>query len=161
MDIDPSVFKIGKLRERGAFIDSRTTYTIVAKGGYDQLGSKVESLLDEFLHRTIVWSHPELLCHEGPVDRDLTGFPEVYFHFAGGAHIVLDTHSMFLQVMQDVLCMAVEPSDDEIMNVTIIGNLGLQSYNVGYAIDAGKMHVQRTDCQVFQSSCNSSLVSNE
>lgn len=151
LDIDPSVFKIGELGEGGAFVDSGTTFTIIVKGGYDPLREKVESLLDQFLQRTTFQPDPQLLCYKGQVDLDLIGFPAVAFHFAQGTDIVLDTHSMFLQMKQNVPCMAVEPSNDKMMNVTVIGNLALQFHNVGYDIDAGKMYVQRIDCQLLQS----------
>ncbi|KAK4757274.1 hypothetical protein SAY87_007401 [Trapa incisa] len=152
LDIDPSIFKLQSDGDGGVMVDSGTTYTSMVKGAYDVLRQKVQSLLDQFLNGPTKYpTFPDLLCYKGQVDRDLSGFPAVALHLAQGADIVLDTHSMFVQMEEGTLCMAVEPADKNAEELTVIGGLALQSYNVGYDIDGGKMHVQRIDCQLLQS----------
>ncbi|XP_031383551.1 aspartyl protease UND-like [Punica granatum] len=151
LNIDPSIFKSQTLGDGGVVIDTGSTYSVLAKGGYEPLREEVQSLLDPSLQRITYSQEPGLLCYKGQVDRELTGFPAVSFHLAQGADIVLDTSSMFRQMELDTFCMAIEPSNDKMSNVSIIGNLALQSYNVGYDIDGGKMYVQRINCELLQS----------
>ncbi|KAK4774460.1 hypothetical protein SAY86_009395 [Trapa natans] len=152
LDIDPSIFQVGTKGEGGVFVDSGTTAINIVRGAYNVVRQKVQSLLDHFFNGPTKYStFPDLLCYRGQVDRDLSGFPAMALHLAQGTDIVLDTHSMFIQMEKDILCMAVQPSGKSMESVTIIGNLALQSYNIGYDIDGGKMYVQRIDCQLLQS----------
>ncbi|XP_031378202.1 aspartic proteinase CDR1-like [Punica granatum] len=151
LNIDPSIFKSQTLGDGGVVIDTGSTFSVLAKGGYELLHEKVQSVLDPSLQRITYSQEPGLLCYKGQVDWELTGFPAVSFHLAQGADIVLDTSSMFRQMESDIFCMAIEPSNDEMSNLSIIGNLALQSYNVGYDIDGGKMYVQRIDCELLHS----------
>ncbi|XP_031378203.1 aspartic proteinase CDR1-like [Punica granatum] len=151
LNIDPNVFKLSSSGQGGTILDTGTTMMTMNRGGYDPLQNKVQSILNGSLQRTdfSIGGIP-MLCYNGEVDRDLSSFPAVSLHLAGGADIVLDTHSMFRQVNGVTLCMAVAPADN-VEGMTIIGAFAQQSYNVGYDIAAGKVYVQRIDCELLES----------
>lgn len=71
----------------------------------------------------------------------------VTFYFAGGAVIGLDTLNFFVQAKDDVFCMSVHPSHD----LSVIGLLAQQSYNVGYDKDKGLIYIESIDCQLLSS----------
>ncbi|OWM84295.1 hypothetical protein CDL15_Pgr027064 [Punica granatum] len=151
LNIDPNVFKLSSSGQGGTILDTGTTMMTMNRGGYDPLQNKVQSILNGSLQRTdfSIEGIP-MLCYNGEVDRDLSSFPAVSLHLAGGADIVLDTHSMFRQVNGVALCMAVAPADN-VEGMTIIGAFAQQSYNVGYDVAAGKVYVQRIDCELLES----------
>ncbi|KAF5956552.1 hypothetical protein HYC85_003777 [Camellia sinensis] len=89
-------------------------------------------------------SKSDRLCYMGEVSRDLKGFPVITFHFAGGADLVLDVDTMFVQLQYTVT-----PASEE-DNLTIIGIRAQQYYNFAYDLDAMKLYFQRIDCQLVE-----------
>ncbi|XP_056177001.1 aspartic proteinase CDR1-like [Syzygium oleosum] len=148
LQIDPLVFKRGLMGQGGVIIDSRTTFTFLKEEGYVSLQNKVESLMARKLNRV---SHPEFLCYSGSVERDLTRFPVVTLQFWRGTQLSLDTNSMFFQLAADVLCMAISKSLPDMSDLSVIGVLAQQSYNIGYDIRGGNIFFQRIDCNALQS----------
>ncbi|KAH8481851.1 hypothetical protein H0E87_029363 [Populus deltoides] len=86
----------------------------------------------------------------GRVREDLSGFPAVTFHFANGAQLVLDTQSMFLHIAPRVFCLAMgSVNGDNSKNLSVIGIMAQQNYNVGYDIGQNKLYFQRIDCELL------------
>ncbi|KAJ6863323.1 protein ASPARTIC PROTEASE IN GUARD CELL 1 [Populus alba x Populus x berolinensis] len=93
------------------------------------------------------------LCYIGSVREDLSGFPVVTFHFTNGAQLVLDTQSMFLHIAPIVFCLAIGSSvvnEDNFKNLSVIGMMAKQNYNMGYDIGQNKLYFQRIDCELLE-----------
>ncbi|KAJ7979561.1 Aspartic protease [Quillaja saponaria] len=102
--IDSSVFKRTTKFPTGVAIDTGTALTCLTTNAYVAFKDEVTKLLDPLL--TQIDDGTSRLCYKGIIDRDLIGFLVVTFQFAGGADLVLDIESMFLQ-NSDVFCMQV------------------------------------------------------
>ncbi|PKI46131.1 hypothetical protein CRG98_033464 [Punica granatum] len=65
LNIDPSIFKSQTLGDGGVVIDTGSTFSVLAKGGYELLHEKVQSVLDPSLQRITYSQEPGLLCYKG------------------------------------------------------------------------------------------------
>ncbi|KAL9445517.1 hypothetical protein AB3S75_018505 [Citrus x aurantiifolia] len=152
LDIDPNLFKKNDTwSDAGVFIDSGTTLTWLVPSAYQTLRKEVEDLFQGLLP-----SYPMdpawHLCYSGNINRDLQGFPAMAFHFAGGADLVLDAESVFYQESSSVFCLAVGPSDingDRFKDLSIIGMIAQQNYNVAYDLVSKQLYFQRIDCELL------------
>lgn len=151
LEIDRRVFERTAMADDGVVLDSGTAYTWLAQDAYKVLSEEVQSLFKEMLqqHKGM----PNQLCYIGSVREDLSGFPAVTFHFAKGAQLVLDTLSMFLHIAPRVFCLAIGSSavnGDSSRNLSVIGMMAQQNYNVGYDIGRNKLYFQRIDCELLE-----------
>ncbi|XP_038695459.1 aspartic proteinase CDR1-like [Tripterygium wilfordii] len=146
LKIDPRVFKRTPSGTGGVVIDSGSTITYLATDAYNSLSDQVKSLLDGKLERVI--KNPKILCYKGDIDRDLSGFPVVTFHFAGGVELGLDTGSMFINNGAGGFCMAVRESN--LNGLNLIGIMAQQNYNVAYDLFGKAVHFQRIDCELLE-----------
>ncbi|KAH9806364.1 hypothetical protein WN944_002980 [Citrus x changshan-huyou] len=152
LDIDPNLFKKNDTwSDAGVFIDSGTTLTWLVPSAYQTLRKEVEDLFQGLLP-----SYPMdpawHLCYSGNINRDLQGFPAMAFHFAGGADLVLDAESVFYQESSSVFCLAVGPSDingERFKDLSIIGMIAQQNYNVAYDLVSKQLYFQRIDCELL------------
>ncbi|KAM7267218.1 hypothetical protein ACFE04_009384 [Oxalis oulophora] len=151
LGIDPEVFKVKVLGKSGVVIDSGTSASWLAKEGFDVLSNEVQGLLDSNnLNR--YWHDEWTLCYQGIVRRDLKGFPTVTFHFKNGADLALDTESLFSQIWSNAFCMAIHPSSrmgDRLDNLSIIGMMAQQYYNVAYDVLGKTLSLSRIDCELL------------
>ena len=131
----------------GVIIDSGTTFTVLTRGGFDPLNAEVRSLTSGFLGGA-EGSTTSAPCYTGIINRDLAWFPMVTFHFANGVDLDLDVESMFFQESENEFCMAVLPSD--IDDVSIIGVVAQQGYNVAYDLRARTLSLQRMGCELLE-----------
>ncbi|KAL5840136.1 hypothetical protein ACOSQ3_012798 [Xanthoceras sorbifolium] len=153
LEIDPKIFKrktnIGK---DGVVIDTGSPATWLVKPGFEALREEVKALLDVWLTRSY-WFDSWTVCYEGVISRDVVGFPAVTFHFADGADLVLDRESLFLQAWPNVFCMAVFPSfadhDHHETNLSLVGMMAQQNYNVAFDVSGKKVTFQRIDCELL------------
>ncbi|KDP38743.1 hypothetical protein JCGZ_04096 [Jatropha curcas] len=148
LNIDSTAFR-SKRKGQAVIIDSGTALTWLAKNLYRALGDEVQSLLDRVL---VPFWRESFLCYKGRVDQDLTGFPVVTFHFAGGADLELDSESMFYQATPDVLCMAMRQASTYSNNFTdfsVVGLMAQQYHNMGYDLDKHELFFQRIDCELL------------
>eukprot|EP00258_Populus_trichocarpa_P029321 XP_024445340.1 protein ASPARTIC PROTEASE IN GUARD CELL 1 [Populus trichocarpa] len=122
--------------DNGVILDSGTAYTWLAQDAYNALSEEVQSLFREMLQR--YKGMPNQLCYIGSVREDLSGFPAVTFHFANGAQLVLDTQS------------SSAVNGDNSKNLSVIGMMAQQNYNVGYDIGQNKLYFQRIDCELLK-----------
>lgn len=144
LEIDPYVFKRTTEGKGGVVIDSGTTLTFLMPEGYEPVASEVKRLLDGKLERSYDPYIPNL-CYKGVINRDLTGFPVVTFHFAGGAELALDVNSLFQGNGKEEFCLALQESQE----MNIIGIMAQQNYNVGFDIAGKNVFFQRIDCQLL------------
>ncbi|KAI9122792.1 hypothetical protein K1719_005681 [Acacia pycnantha] len=151
INIAPRTFERKPDGTGGVIIDSGSTFTFLVSEGYEVLLTEIRSLLDGSFGGFRYVEEPWLLCYLGTLSRDLVGFPVVTFHFTGGADLVLDTESFFIQRKNDTFCMAVGPINvfDLRSKPSIIGLLAQQSYNVGYDLNNKDIYFQRIDCELL------------
>ncbi|KAJ4709581.1 aspartic proteinase CDR1-like [Melia azedarach] len=152
LDIDPNIFKKRtRWDEDGVFIDSGTSFTWLAPRAFQTLRRQIENLSDGLLTRHLK-SPAWLLCFSGDIREDLWGFPAMTFHFSGGVDLVLDAKTMFYQDSSSVFCLAVGPSDfigERLKDVSIIGMIAQQNYNVGYDLVENQLYFQRIECELL------------
>ncbi|XP_028751359.1 aspartyl protease UND-like [Neltuma alba] len=144
LDIDPCIFKRTPEGKGGVVIDSGTTLTFLLPEWYEPVASEVQKLLDGKLERSYDPYIPNL-CYKGVISRDLTGFPVVTFHFAGGAELALDINSLFQENGKEEFCLALQESQE----MSIIGIMAQQNYNVGFDVSGKNVFFQRIDCQLL------------
>ncbi|KAK7303923.1 hypothetical protein RJT34_14842 [Clitoria ternatea] len=151
LDIDPSMFEIKENGTGGVIIDSGCTMTYLVNDVHELLDKEVRNLLGGSFRQVQVENTPWLLCYYGTISRDLLGFPVITFHFAGEADLTMDSTSFFHQSEDNVFCMAVGPSSASGTGgeVSLLGLLAQQSYNVGYDLVNQFIYFQRIDCQLL------------
>ncbi|KAL1210583.1 Aspartyl protease UND [Cardamine amara subsp. amara] len=149
LDIEPGTFqRYGS--EGGTVIDTGCSPTILARVAYETLSEEIDILLGEVLRRVKDWEPYTNPCYEGNLKLDLYGFPVVTFHFADGAELALDVESLFVSSGSgDSFCLAM--TMDSFDDMSVIGAMAQQNYNVGYDLRAMKVYFQRTDCEVLDS----------
>ncbi|EOA17964.1 hypothetical protein CARUB_v10006379mg [Capsella rubella] len=149
LDIEPGVFKrYGS--QGGTVIDTGCSPTILAREAYETLSEEIDFFLGEVLRRVKGWDQYTNPCYEGNLKLDLYGFPVVTFHFAGGAELALDVESLFVSSESgDRFCLAMNMNAFDDMSV--IGAMAQQSYNVGYDLRTMNVYFQRTDCELLDS----------
>ncbi|WJX28207.1 hypothetical protein P8452_16956 [Trifolium repens] len=150
LDIDPSTFEIKENGTGGVIIDTGSTISYFVEDVYKLLYNEIQNLLQGSLRKVRARRYPWMLCYSGSISKDLTGFPVVTFHLAGGADLVLDSLSLFQQT-GDGFCMAVGPSSEFGFDFSLIGLLAQQSYNVGYDKPNSLIYLQRIDCELLSS----------
>jgi hypothetical protein len=149
LNISPNVFQRPPNRLGGVVIDSGTTLTYLPRAAFDPLNVEVRRLADGLL-QGLGGSSTSAPCYTGVIDRDLIGFPVVTFHFANGVDLDLDMEGLFIQTDPNKFCMAVVPSDVHV-DLTLIGVLAQQNYNIAYDLAGKTLSVQRIDCELLES----------
>ncbi|KFK29561.1 hypothetical protein AALP_AA7G150000 [Arabis alpina] len=149
LDIEPDVFKrYGS--KGGTVIDTGCSPTILAREAYDTLFEEIDFFLGEVLRRVQDWHQYTNPCYEGNLKLNLYGFPVVTFHFAGGAELALDVESLFVSSESgDSFCLAINVNTFDDMSV--IGAMAQQNYNVGYDLRKMNVYFRRTDCELLDS----------
>ncbi|XP_057547602.1 aspartic proteinase CDR1-like [Amaranthus tricolor] len=146
LDIPPDVFQVSESGGQGVIIESATTLTFLAPAAYYKL---VEELEQDIGLVSELWLDPPFeRCYKGNV-MDIQEFRGLIFHFERDVNVVMDVSNLFLQVGNEMFCLAVLPSPVE--GVSVLGSLFQQYYSVGY--DLGEMLVsfQRIECEVLES----------
>nr|POF05365.1 protein aspartic protease in guard cell 1 [Quercus suber] len=87
-------------------------------------------------------------CFSGFISRDPVGFPVVTFTFANAVDLALDVKSSFYPAKPSSFCMAVVPSTAA--DLTLIGALAQQSYNITYDLVGNTVSIQRIDCALLE-----------
>ncbi|KAJ4913576.1 Eukaryotic aspartyl protease family protein [Raphanus sativus] len=149
LDIKPDVFeRYGS--QGGTVIDTGCSPTILAREAYDTLFEEIDFILGDVLTRVKDWDQYTKPCYEGNMKLDLLKFPVVTFHFAGGAELTLDFESLFVESDNgDRFCLALSMNTFDDMSV--IGAMAQQHYNVGYDLLTMNVYFQRTDCEILDS----------
>ncbi|GAU25312.1 hypothetical protein TSUD_375760 [Trifolium subterraneum] len=151
LDVDPSAFEMKENGTTGGvIIDTGSPFSYFADDVYKLLYNEIKNLFQGSLRQVRARNYPWMLCYAGSISKDLTGFPVVTFHFAGGADLVLDSSSFFQQ-RDNFFCMTVAPTSQFGIDLSVIGLLAQQSYNVGYDQVNGLIYFQRIDCELLSS----------
>ncbi|KDP25624.1 hypothetical protein JCGZ_20780 [Jatropha curcas] len=149
LDIDFSIFE--RVEDRGGvIIDSGSELTHLPKAAYAKITNKVFNIINGFL--TPTWINVDgfkQLCYYGNIFRNLRGFPTITFHFSGGAELELEVGSIFFKLDEGLSCLAFLPGDSD-EQVSIIGILAQQNYNVAYDIDKRRIYFQRIQCELLE-----------
>ncbi|KAF3782337.1 Aspartic proteinase [Nymphaea thermarum] len=123
---------------KSIIIDSGTTLTLLSQEAYDPVESAVASAVKfEKVEPVEGFS----LCYHVK-SSDLQGFPSVTFHFAG-ADWELPPENAFLLVAEEVVCLAIVPSN---VGIAIFGNVAQQNFHVEYDLGKGVLSFVPTDC---------------
>ncbi|URD96680.1 Eukaryotic aspartyl protease [Musa troglodytarum] len=123
-------------------IDSGTTLNILSPDVVDQLAKAVKDLVD-----VPIANGPDLSsfveCFDVSGSRDYK-FPDITYNFEG-APLKLAPSNTFIEVAQDVVCLAVSSSPD----VQIFGNVAQQNLHVEYDLGANQLSFAHVDCTDF------------
>ncbi|CAN1166773.1 Aspartic proteinase CDR1 [Linum perenne] len=119
-------------RLKGVILDTGSTLTSLYTEAFDVVKAEVQKLASKILEEIPPPYKPYELCYIGSVEREAEGFPVLGFHFLDGADLVIDRFGIFIQVKNDIFCLAITRSD----RLTIIGLNAQQGYNVGYDLKA-------------------------
>ncbi|RZR74248.1 hypothetical protein BHM03_00034315 [Ensete ventricosum] len=123
-------------------IDSGTTLNILSPDVVDKLGKEVKDLVD-----LPVADDSDLssfaACFDVKGSRDYK-FPVITYNFEG-ASLKLDPSNSFLEVAEDVVCLAVTTSSD----IQIFGNVAQQNLHVQYDLGAKQLSFAQVDCTTF------------
>ncbi|XP_010244229.1 PREDICTED: aspartic proteinase CDR1-like [Nelumbo nucifera] len=128
--------KSGKTKESGnIIIDSGTTLTFLPEELFNELESAVK---DEIDLEPVPDPHKDLkLCFRTRTDIKV---PTITAHFTG-ADVQLKAVNTFVRIADDVVCLAMLPSQ-----FSIFGNLAQINFLVGYDIIYRKVSFMPTDC---------------
>ncbi|KAF7838005.1 aspartic proteinase CDR1-like [Senna tora] len=138
LEIDPNVFKRTQEGKGGVVIDSGTTVSFMVGGGYGVVIDEVRRMMEGKAKEVRDPTNPSS-CYEGVIEREASGFPVVRFHFEGGAELGLDVNSFFHENGKDEFCVALEESEE----LSVIGVMAQQSYNVGFDVKAAKCRMNK------------------
>lgn len=142
VDIPPGTFDLQPDGSGGMIIDSGTTVTILDEAAYSPLKEAIQSAI----HLTPVdGSSTGLdLCYGTSSTQDLT-LPTLTFNFKGGVDYELPPDNFFIQVSQDLSCLAMlgVPSG----NIpSIFGNIQQQNFHILYNDAHNTLSFKPTKC---------------
>ncbi|CAN1166765.1 Probable aspartic protease At2g35615 [Linum perenne] len=111
---------------KGVILDTGSTLSYLYTEAFDVMKAKIRKLAGRILQEVPPLLYkPYELCYRGVAERDAQGFPLLGFHFLESTSLELDRFGTFIQVKDDVFCLAVVRSPD----VTIFGMNAQQGYN--------------------------------
>ncbi|KAJ4845509.1 hypothetical protein Tsubulata_013028, partial [Turnera subulata] len=122
LDIDPNVFRrLPGGIVSGVVIDSGATLTFLTRAAYFTLKYELVPMIDDFV---------------------------AHFHFADGVGLVFNESNLFYQNPLE-FCLAISPTPTQRdVNLSIIGILAQQNYNVGYDLVNEKLYLDSIpDCE--------------
>ncbi|XP_028803835.1 aspartic proteinase CDR1-like [Neltuma alba] len=124
-------------RDRNIIIDSGTTLTLLRSSIYEQVETLVKKAIgaDQWIVK-----NPQLnLCYTN--FNSIKNVPNFEVHFKG-ANISLKSQHLFLLVSNDVVCLAMSPTDGD----SIYGNIAQIDFDVEYDLDQRKVSFAPADC---------------
>ena len=120
-------------------IDSGTTLTVLPNGVYSKLESAVAKTVK--LQRVRDPNQVLGLCYKVTPDKLDASVPVITAHFRG-ADVTLNAINTFVQVADDVVCFAFQPTETG----AVFGNLAQQNLLVGYDLQKNTVSFKHTDC---------------
>ncbi|KAK3036324.1 hypothetical protein RJ639_031731 [Escallonia herrerae] len=146
--INPRVFQRTPQGRRGLIIDSGTENTYLIRDAYLALIDTVKEIIGGELRRSFDPQRPTTLCYIGRVNRDLTTFPVVEFHFRGGAFLKWRKENLFETISNTEFCLTVDIANGNMpKDVSAIGAFAQQFHNIGYDLSAQMLYIDRMDCE--------------
>ncbi|XP_058086448.1 aspartic proteinase CDR1-like [Magnolia sinica] len=128
--------ELPSLEEGNIIIDSGTTLTFLETNTFSQLESALRAVIN--LPPAEDPTGTLQVCYQLGSDAEL---PELKFSFTD-AVIILPPLNTFIQVSDDVVCLAIIASD----SFSIFGNIAQQNFKVGYDLVGKKVSFAQTDC---------------
>ncbi|KAK8940671.1 Aspartic proteinase CDR1 [Platanthera zijinensis] len=129
-------------RAGNIIIDSGTTLTLIDDDTLQSVESKVKSSVD--LKQVTDPSGDFSLCFDVSGAGGNVKFPDITFHFSGGAPVVLHQSNAFVHSAQNTLCLALISSGR--IGINIFGNVAQQNFNIGYDLGAMTLTLAPTNC---------------
>ncbi|KAL2326426.1 hypothetical protein Fmac_025484 [Flemingia macrophylla] len=123
--------------EGNIIIDSGTTLTVLPDDMYSNLESAVADAVK--LERVDDPNQQLSLCFKSTSDEP--DVPVITAHFTG-ADVQLNPVNTFIQVADEIICLAFQASEDQ----AIFGNLAQQNLLVGYDLQKNTLSFKPTDC---------------
>ncbi|KAI0522783.1 hypothetical protein KFK09_005168 [Dendrobium nobile] len=125
-------------------IDSGTTLTIIDDNSLQSVESSVKSSIS--LPHVNDPNGAFNLCFDVSGIGASTQFPEITFQFFGGASVVLQPHNAFVEVGQDILCLAMISNGATADSINIFGNIAQQNFHIGYDLANMQLTFAPTNC---------------
>ncbi|CAN1328438.1 Aspartic proteinase CDR1 [Linum perenne] len=127
----------------GSIVDRGSELSFLYTEVYDVVKAEVSKMAQSDLIGVPAKS-PYELCYKGSVYREARDFPPIGIQFVEEGELVLDNFGMFKQVEDDKFCFAFLRSPTE---VSFIGMMAQQGYNIGYDLVAKRLYIKDVDCQ--------------
>lgn len=122
------------------FIDSGTTVSLIDSDVFEELGDLIAEAVK------LPWKMDAgntFKCYEAK-RREM--FPDVTFHFAGGADVVLRPLNAFTEPSEDgLVCLAMQATN----GTAIFGNMAQQDLHVGFDLDGRNVAFAGAKCSEF------------
>ncbi|CAN1166763.1 Probable aspartic protease At2g35615 [Linum perenne] len=143
VNIHPNEFEIMSLN-RGILIDSGAELSYLPPGAFDVVKTEVrkQAAVRNWIVSTRI--KPFEVCYEGSMDKQASGFPLLGYHFKEGAELLVNRIGLFIQVSDEVFCLAIQETDYS--SISLIGMLAQQGHNIGFDVKGGRMYFQNIDC---------------
>ncbi|KAG0497442.1 hypothetical protein HPP92_002133 [Vanilla planifolia] len=120
------------------FIDSGTTVSLVENSVWKRMGDLISEAVG-LPHRLDPGG--TFMCYEAGGLRER--FPDITFHFAGGADVVLKPTNAFTEpTAEGTVCLAMQATN----GTGIMGNLAQHNFHIGYDLVGRKVAFKPTDC---------------
>ncbi|KAM0934048.1 putative nepenthesin [Dioscorea sansibarensis] len=130
-------------------VDSGTTITFIPNSTLTKLIDGISKMVN--LTRTKDPQNYFSLCYSYSANAPLYPFPDITFTFNKPPHdpasLVLTPMQAFLQVSDDVLCLAMQ--DKNQVGISIFGNVAQQNMHVGYDLHSNLLSFAPANCSKF------------
>ncbi|KAG6507746.1 aspartic proteinase CDR1-like [Zingiber officinale] len=132
-----------QLSDGNIIIDSGTTLTLLFEDVVSSLVEQVSQVVDLSQVDDPEGLFP--LCFQVSQESDQEKLPTLTFKFAGDASVKMTPLNMFLEVEEQVLCLAVTATTADV-GLQILGNVAQQNFHVGYDLDNKELSFASKDC---------------
>ncbi|CAN1165837.1 Probable aspartic protease At2g35615 [Linum perenne] len=140
LDIEDRVFRM--MSAAGIVVDSGSNIMLLHRIAFEVVKAQVKKMASSILTIAPVRESFEL-CYKGSVNVDARGFPVMALQFMDDVVVEMNNEGMFIQVDDNTFCLAIVRSSD----ISVIGIMAQQGYNVGYDLKALRIYFQPLDCQ--------------
>ncbi|GFQ00838.1 aspartic proteinase nepenthesin-2 [Phtheirospermum japonicum] len=152
VEFDATVFKRNSTQYTGGMlVDTGSTYTFIPRPVLYKVEDEIIDVMIGLSMRrnyNLNYYGYRMLCYDGVVTRDLTGFPFVEFVFEGeGATMVFSFENMFRQVDDKSFCSVLLPSALMKTSISILGNMMQQYYYIAYDLAIKQFSFQKMGCE--------------
>ncbi|KAL3615433.1 hypothetical protein CASFOL_041094 [Castilleja foliolosa] len=158
IEFDPAVFKRNSSEYTGGMVvDTGSTYTFIPRAVLKAIQERIENVMIQWGMRR-VWhikyntNNYTMMCYEGLVTRDLTGFPIIDFEFEAieedrrGPTMSNVGEMLFRQVDDKHFCSVLLPMDLTGAQFSILGNMMQQYYYITYDLAVNQFSFMRINC---------------
>jgi hypothetical protein len=144
--IPTGTFDIQSDGSGGLIIDSGTTLTYLQQTAYDAVKKAMMSSIN--LPQADGSSVGLDLCFNQQGSSN-PGFPSVTFHFKGADYDVPKENYLFPDSTNDIVCLAMLPTNSDLGNIAIFGNVQQQNYQILYDNENNVLSFAPTACDTL------------